>query len=89
MPFRLRRMDYQSPKIAKKRRSQSCYCRHQYQTSKLKISKRQVLVKTNQPRSRFVLPPTLQGLHFEFLLRLGLMIDTLDACEEPPDLTFA
>ena len=69
MPFRLRRMDYQSPKIAKKRRSQSCYCRHQYQTSKLKISKRQVLVKTNQPRSRFVLPPTLQGLHFEFLLR--------------------
>jgi hypothetical protein len=88
MPSRLRRIAYQIPKIAKKRRSQSCYCRHQCQMSKLKISKRRVLVK-NQPRSRFVLPPTLQGIHFEVLLRLGLTIDTLDECEEPPDLTFA
>ncbi len=87
MPFILRRLACQSPKIAKKRRSQFCYCRHECQVTRLKPPKRQVLKKRTL-RSRLVLPPALQGVNFELLQNLGIIITPPVDSEEPPDLIF-
>lgn len=86
MPFKLRGMAYQSPKVALKRRS--CCCRHQLKLSKLKLSKHHTLTKSTQLRSRLVLPPALQGVHFEHLLKLGITLSIIEDSDKPPDLSY-
>ena len=86
MPFKLRGMAYQSQKIALKRRS--CCYRHQLKLSKLKLSKYQASAKATQLRSRLLLPPALQGIHYEHLLKLGITLSLIEDSDKPPDITY-